>query len=654
MRPPLPPPVSTVAALSALLAWCPSVDAAAALHARLLRSSRLFRPPFLGNCLAAAYSRLGAAPSAVALLRHAPHANIFTRNILLVALLKSCDLQAARRLFDGMPDRDAVAYNSMISGYIDSGQTNEAFRLVRTMLEVGVRLSGFTFSIVLSAVRVARHGVQVHAAAVRHCFVHQNVVVGNALIDMYRRVGLVEHAVSVFWSMNGHDIISWNSVMLAYRDGGQSSWVFECFRLIRSHGFFVDERSLSTVLSACMDAEDLSKGDQLLAHCVKMGLLSNPLICSAVISQLCVSDRLADAVWLFEGMATWDSETCNAMISGYARSGLMEQALGLFAMALQNGVLPTGFTFASVLRWSSCSGLVDQGTQMHALIFKLGLKDDLIIATVLVDMYCKLASLKHARKIFNRVGVKDLVLWNTMITGLSHNGRGREALQVLWQMLKCNIQPDRITLLGVLSACSLEGLVNEGINIICLFEDKYHIVPGQEHHACVVDMLCRAGMLREAVYLAERKLQSCIVAALSNILEASMIKGDIDMAELIAEKMMKLKPRSSLPYIVLARTYGTRCKWESMARMWRSMEDQGAKEVQECSWICTKNQIHVFTSKQILHHGKEATYAVLDLLFWDMRDHKSAPWCVESIYTQEEPNNSEKPACLHMFFDYTP
>ncbi|KAG8062628.1 hypothetical protein GUJ93_ZPchr0003g17901 [Zizania palustris] len=330
MRPPLPPPpVSTVAALSALLARCPSVDAAAALHARLLRSSRLFRPPFLGNCLAAAYSRLGAAPSAVALLRHAPHANIFTRNILLVALLKSGDLQAARRLFDGMPDRDAVAYNSMISGYIDSGQTGEAFTLVRTMFEVGVRLSGFTFSIVLSAVRVARHGVQVHTAAVRHGFVHQNVVVGNALIDMYRRIGLMEHAVSVFWSMNGHDIVSWNSVMLVYRDGGQSSWVFECFRLIRSHVFFVDECSLSTVLSACMDAKDLSKGEQLFAHCVKMGLLSNPLICSAVISQLCVSDRLVDAVWLFEGMATWDSETYNAIISGYARRGLMEQALDL-------------------------------------------------------------------------------------------------------------------------------------------------------------------------------------------------------------------------------------------------------------------------------------------------------------------------------------
>ncbi|XP_015690264.1 pentatricopeptide repeat-containing protein At1g43980, mitochondrial-like [Oryza brachyantha] len=646
------PPVPTVSTLSALLAGCVSVSAAAALHARLLKSSRLFRPVFLANCLAAAYSRLGAAPSAVAMLRHAPEANIFSRNILLSATLKSRDLLAARRLFDEMPDKDAVAYNSMMLGYIDGGRSVEALSLVPAMLEAGVRLSGFTFSIVLSAVRVGRHGLQVHAAAVRNHFTHQNSVVSNALINMYRRVGLMEHAVQVFWSMSGHDIVSWNSIMSVYRDDGQCNWVFDCFQLIRSHGFFVDDCSLSIVLSACIDADDFSKGDQLLAHCVKMGHLTNSLICSAAISLLCASDRLADAVWLFEGMATWDSETCNAMISGYARRGLMEQALGLFATALQNSVLPTGFTFASVLRWSSCFGLVEQGTQIHALIFKLGLEDDLIIATALVDMYCKLASLKHAKKIFKRVSVKDLVLWNTMIIGLSHNGRGKEALQVFRQMLNYNIQPDRITLSGVLSACSLEGLVKELIKIV-LFENKYHIVPGVEHHTCVVDMLSRAGLLREAVDFVESKMQKCIVDALSNILGASLVKKDFGMAEIIAEKLMKLKPQSSLPYVVLARSYGTRCKWESMARMWRSMEHQGTKEVEECSWISIKNQIHVFTSVQILHHGREATYSMLDLLSWDMMQHRYVPRHVEFMYTQEEPSNSEISGCHQLFCDYS-
>ncbi|KAE8818057.1 pentatricopeptide repeat-containing protein [Hordeum vulgare] len=644
----------TVAALSALLARSASLSAAAALHARLLRSSRLFSHPFLANCLAAAYSRLGATPAAIALLTHAPSdaANRFSHNILLAALLKSRDLPAARRLFDEMPMRDTVAYNSMISGYAQSGHAGEALSLARRMRGLGVRPSAFTFSIVSSAVCSAPHGMQVHAAAVRHGSAQHNAVVGNTLVDMYRRVGLLEYAVRVFWNMNELDIVSLNSVMSVYKDDGQSNAVFECFRLTRSHGLSVDECSVSTVLTACTDIEDFAKGDQLLALCVKTGLLSNSIICSAVIGLLSMSDRLPDVVRLFEGLTKWDSETCNAMISCYARSGLMEQALGLFVIALRNAVLPTEFTFASVLRWSSCFGLMEQGTQIHTLVYKCGFEDDMIVATALVDMYCKLGSLKHARKLFDSVCVKDLVLWNTMIIGLSRNGGGREALGVFWWMLDCGVKPDRITLFGALSACSLGGLVNEAMDIIFLFKAKYHVVPGLEHYACVADMLSRAGLFREAEDLVQNKLQKCNTAALLNILEACMIQGDFAMAESIAENMLKLKPRSSLPYTVLARTYGARCKWESMARMWRSMEALGAKKVGECSWLCIKNEIHVFTSEQILHQGSEVTYAVLDLLFWDMMDHIYAPGRVGTIHTQDLKKNKGFD-CHPQFLDCT-
>lgn len=53
-------------------------------------------------------------------------------------------------------------------------------------------------------------------------------------------------------------------------------------------------------------------------------------------------------------------------------------------------------------------------------------------------------------------------------------------------------------------------------------------------------------------------LQKCNTAALSNILESCVLQGGIAMAESITEKMMKLKPESSLRYIVLARSCGGR------------------------------------------------------------------------------------------------
>ncbi|CAL5043321.1 unnamed protein product [Urochloa decumbens] len=642
---PSPPPPSPVAAATltpgaaaSLLARCASRAAAAALHARLLRCSlAFFRSPYLANCLAAAYSRLGAAPHAVALLRSAAaKPNVFTHNIMLSALLGSGLLEDARRLFDGMAKRDAVTYNAMLSGYAAAARPDEALRLFCSMGARGVRPTGFTFSIVSSAVTSARHGQQLHAATVRYSMANVDAVVSNALIDMYRRIGLLRHAVCVFSCLEEPDITSWNSVMSVYKDQSLSSNVFECFWSMRSKGFSVDGFSVSTVLSACSDAKDFAKGDQVLALCVKMSFLTNSIVCSAVIDFLCLSDRLPDAAHLFRGMPTWASEPCNALISGYAKDGLMEEALSLFVASMRNGVVPTEFTFASVLRWSSCFGLMEQGTQIHCLICKLGFQDDVIVSTALTDMYCKLGLTRHARKIFRTVVAKDLVLRNTMLLGLSQNGRGKEALGVFRRMLKCGIQPDRITLFGALSACSLEGLVTEGIDIITLFKDRYHIMPSLEHYTCVVDTLCRAGMLREAVNFVENKLPKFSAATFSNILEACIIQGNISMAELVAEKMVVQKSRSSLPYIILAQTYGARCKWEKMAGVWRSMENQRAKKAQSCSWLCIKNHIYVFTSEQILHHGQGATYEVLDLISWDMMD---------------QPKKSEGVGCLQLFSD---
>ncbi|WVZ81586.1 LOW QUALITY PROTEIN: hypothetical protein U9M48_028941 [Paspalum notatum var. saurae] len=583
-------PALTPRYAAALLARCASRAAAAALHARLLRCSRaFFCSPYLANCLGAAYSRLGAAPSAVALMRAAANPNVFSHNILLSALLGSGLLEDARRLFDEMPERDAVTYNTMVSGYVAGALPNEAFRLFCAMKERGVRPTAFTFSIVSSAVGGSvRRGRQLHAAAVRHGLAHSDAVVGNAFIDMYGRIGLFQYAARVFSCMEEPDVTSWNSVMSVYKDQALSGAVFKCFRSMRSKGFSADAFTASTVLSVCSDVKDFANG-----------------------------------------MPTWRSESCNALMSGYARSGLMEEALSLFAASMRNGVVPTEFTFASVLRWSSCFGLMEQGTQIHCLVCKLGFQHDVIVSTALTDMYCKLGLTKHARKIFSAIGEKDLVSWNTMLLGLLHNGRGKEALVIFRRMLKYGIQPDRITLFGALSACSLDVLVTEGMDIITLFKDRYHIIPTLEHYTCVVDMLCHAGMFTEAVNYVENNLPKFSAATFSNILEACIVQGNIGMAELVAEKMVMQKSRLSLPYFVLAQIYGSRCKWEKMAGVWRSMEYHRAKKVQSCSWLCIRNHIYVFTSEQILHHGKGATYEVLDLLFWDMMDDNYAPSFVE-------------------------
>ncbi|XP_072990740.1 pentatricopeptide repeat-containing protein At1g43980, mitochondrial [Typha latifolia] len=627
-----------LSSLSALIDYCLSLNSllsAQSIHANLIKTG-FHRHIFLGNRLTELYSRSGDVSSSFKAFSDVPTKNTFSWNILLAAFAKSGRVEDARNIFDEMPQRDIVSWNTMVSGYISNGYVDEALGILYRMQELGVRASGFTLSIVASYVSSAHHGKQVHGLVLRNGLYCSNTVVSNSLIGMYRRVGLVEYACYVFWGMEDQDVISWNSMLSVYKDAGHSKQAFECFRLMRDCVFAIDEFTVSTILNVCADLEDLAKGEQLLALCFKMGFLWNSIVSSAIIDMYSICDRLADAVQLFEEMMRWDSAICNSMISCFARNGLIDEALRIFVDALRMDVRPTEMTFASILSSSSYSGLTEQGTQIHSWISKSGFDADEIVSSALINMYAKLGLTQCAIQIFSTIAAKDLISWNTMIMGLAQNGQGKEALGIFKEMQDYGIQPDRITLLGVLTACSYEGMIHEGKRIFSLMEKKYGVVCGLEHYACMVDMMGRAGRFREAIDFIENMPHKPTASPFEMLLEACRIHGNLHFAELVAEKVMNLEPLCSLPYIVLARMYGSRGKWESMARVWKSMKERGVKKVQGCSWLSIRNCIYVFKSDQILHYGGEDTYTILALLVWEMESEGYAPEHIELEYGDEE------------------
>ncbi|XP_008810930.2 pentatricopeptide repeat-containing protein At1g43980, mitochondrial-like [Phoenix dactylifera] len=627
-----------ISSFSILIGHCLSLNSlpsAQTLHSNLIKTG-LHRHTFLANRLLDLYSRLGSTTSALRVFDEIPSKNAFSFNILLALLSKTGRIHEARQLFEEMPLRDTVSWNSIISGYISNGLFDEASELLYEMQELGARFSEYTLSLAASCVSDARHAKQVHGFLIRSGSNSSNTVVGNALIDMYGRVGVVGYACGVFRAMEDLDVISWNSMISVYGNSGHGEKALECFRSMRAHGFPIDEFTVSSVIHVCADLGHLAKGEQLLAQCFKMGFLSNSVVSSAVIDLYSMCGRLDNSIRLFQEMDRWDSALFNSMASTYARSGLVHEALRLFVLALRKEIRPTGFTFASILRSSSCFGLTEQGTQIHCLVFKLGFEADLIVSSALADMYTKLGSTESAMKIFSAMATKDLVFWNTMIMGFAQNGQGTEALRIFKEMQESGNKPDRITLVGVLSACSHEGMVHEGKRVFSSMEKRYRVVRGLEHYNCMVDMMGRAGRLREAMEIIETMPRKPIAATWELLLEACRIHRNVRLEEIVAEKVMELKPRSSLPYFVLGRMYGTRGRWDSMARVWKTMRERGVKKVSGCSWICIRNLVFVFKSDQILHYGGEETYLVLRLLCWEMEGEGYVPEQHAEFEDQEE------------------
>ncbi|KAF9616713.1 hypothetical protein IFM89_031989 [Coptis chinensis] len=185
------------------------------------------------------------------------------------------------------------------------------------------------------------------------------------------------------------------------------------------------------------------------------------------------------------------------MISGYARIGLVNEALGLFREMQKVGIRPDEVTMVSVITACATSGALDLGKWVHAFIDKHVIKVDLELTTALINMYARCGCIERSKKLFDEMPVKDTKAWSSMIVGLAIHGLAEDALDVFAKMQKDNVRPNQVTFIGVLSACAHRGLVSEGRSYWSIMIE-FGIEPLMEHYGCMVDLLCRAGLVEEA------------------------------------------------------------------------------------------------------------------------------------------------------------
>lgn len=600
-----------------------SLDIVKIVHAQLIKVG-LNTHTFLGNRCLELYSQLGTANDSLRVFDDIIGKNLISWNIFMKSAVRFGQLGRARGVFDEMPERDVVSWNTMISGYSSFGLLDDALRFFSEMQKAGMKPSGFTYSTLLSIASSSWHGKQIHASMLRNGVDLANVVVGNSLIDMYGKFGFVNYVFGVFITLEEVDIISWNSLIWGCGKSGFLNLALEQFCLMRSFGYSPDHFTVSTVITVCSDLQDLEKGEQIFAFCIRLGFLSNTIVSSASIDLFSKCNRLEYSVCVFEEIYEWDSVLCNAMISSYVWHGFGENAWQLFVLTLRENLRPTEFTVSSVL--SSLSSLlpVRQGSQIHSLVVKSGLESDAVVASSLVEMYAKFGLIDSAMETFSRISARDLISWNTMIMGLAHNGRVEDALNIFKELLIGGSAPDKITISGVLLACNVGGLVDEGLSILSLMEKEYGVVPEIEHYACIVDMMSRGGRLKEAMDIVELMPIEPGGVIWESLLCACEVCGDLRLIERIAERIMELKPQSSLPYLVLAQAYEIRGRWEGIVRIRKAMKEKGVRKVTECSWIGIKNHVYVFKENQLLPIGGKDLNMILRLLIQEIKDEGCA------------------------------
>ncbi|XAR48800.1 hypothetical protein NMG60_11031747 [Bertholletia excelsa] len=553
--------------------------------------------------------------------------DVFVGSSLLNMYCKLGLISDARKVFDNMPDRNSVSWAAMISGYAVERLSAEVMKLFKLMLgiaEEGVNefvstsvFSAFTFP------ELIENGKQVHCLAMKQGLL-SIVSVGNAIVTMYAKCGNLDDALRTFNSLDNRNAISWSAMITGFAQSGDSERALKLFSNMHFSKYRPSEFTIVGVLNACSDAGAAEEGKQVHGYLVKLGFESQIYVMTALVDMYAKCGYIPDARKGFDYLPEPDMVLWTSLIGGYVQNGDSEEALSLYCRMQKEGILPNELTMASVLKACSCLVVLDQGKQIHACIMKYGFSLAVPIGSALSSMYAKCGSLKDGNLIFRRMPARDVVSWNCMISGLSQNGHGNEALELFDEMRFEGLQPDYVTFVNVLSACSHMGLIDRGWTYFKMMSDEFGLPPRVEHYACVVDMLSRGGRLEEAKDFIESATIDHGLCLWRILLSGCRNYGHYDLGAYAGEKLMELGSQESSAYVLLASIYSVLGRKDGVERVRRIMSLRGVNKEPGCSWIELKSQVHVFVVGDQMHPQIKEIRIELKRLSKQMKDEGDA------------------------------
>lgn len=304
---------------------------------------------------------------------------------------------------------------------------------------------------------------------------------------------------------------------------------------------------------------------------------------------------------VFDGMSKSDCVTWSAMISGYVRSKLPNQAVGLFREMQVSGVRADEVTIITVLSACADLGGSEFAKWILSYIDRENIPKSLSLTNALLDMVAKCGDVDTSVLLFSDMPTKTIISYTSMITGLAAHGRGREAVEVFDEMINCDIIPDDVSFIGVLSACSHSGMVEDGFRYFEMMTGTFGIEPKIEHYGCMVDLLTRAGLVDRAVDFMESMPINPNAVIMRTLVGACRVHGKFDIGLQIMKLLVTEDPTGVSNYVASANVYATMCQWEKKSDLRTMMTDRGLSKVPGWSSVEVSGDVYEFVAGDTLN-----------------------------------------------------
>ncbi|KAM4116249.1 hypothetical protein ACB094_02G035900 [Castanea mollissima] len=553
------------------------------------------------------------------------HSDLFQITSKIAILARSGRIKCARKLFDEMCHRDAVAWNAMLTGYSQLGLHQESLSLFRHMRISNTKPDHYSFTATLSACAGASEltlGVKIHALVIVSGF--------QSSLPCLRPFS----ASKVFEDMQIRNEVTWCSLLFAHTNSCQFDSAHEVFHMIPKKEEIAWNILIARHARCGEMRESLCQPDQWtlkflyggLVHgiIIKTGWSSAVEAKNSVLSFYARLDCPDDAMKIFESFGTLTQVTWNAiidahmrvgdtqeaflafqqapeknivswtsMIAGYTRNGNGDEALSFFVDMMRNCIQPDDFAFGAVLHACSSLAALGHGKMVHGCIIHFGMNADVYVGN------------EGSSRAFNEIPNKDVVSWNAMLFGFGLHGLAGQALWLYEQMVACGVKPDKVTFIGLLMTCSHLGLIEKSRFFFESMVSVYGICPEMDHVACMVDMLGRGG------YSATENAKASSSEAL---LGACSVHWNVRVGAHLGEALKILEPQKEISYV------------------WKE-----AEMIRKAIWIEVRNKVTAFVAGNHSHPCLGDICKILHFLEFEMRNPSNT-----CVFEKRVPHPLEK------------
>ncbi|XP_010279274.1 PREDICTED: pentatricopeptide repeat-containing protein At5g43790 [Nelumbo nucifera] len=466
------------------------------------------------------------------------------------------------------------------------------------------------------------------------------------------------YALSIFNQIQHPTVFLFNTLVSSLAAQDYTHVSFSLYsRILSDKTLRPNNFTYPSLFKACGSHPWLDHGRALHAHVVKfLEPTSDHFVRASLLNFYAKCGKLAHSRYLFNQISAPDLATWNSILACYARSstanvvgtnaasedtGLAVEVLSLFGEMQLSPIRPNEVTLVALIGACADLGALTQGTWAHAHVLKNNLSLNRFLCTALIDMYGKCGCLHLAKQVFDQLPQKDTLCYNAMIRGLAIHGHGQQALDLFNTMTYNGVRPDEVTIVVVISGCAHVGLVEEGRKLFLSMKEAYGIEPKLEHYGCLVDLLGRAGRLKEAEEIVRAMPMKPNAVLWRSLLGASRVHGNLELGEVALRNLIQLEPETSGNYVLLSNMYASINRWDDVRRVRKVMKDQGINKMPGCSLIEIGGEIHEFIMGDRAHPHSKEIYLKIEEISKRLNAYGHRPSTKEVLFDIEEEEKED-------------